>query len=109
MFQMAAEEMAVLWAPNQFFCELFVTYFVHNVSATVSYGQKKLLDIRTVITHLRLDNCHDFHRRWLLSLFGRCSAVVVAGLLAATNPFFLFVCVCFVYTCVHLVDFRWVY
>jgi hypothetical protein len=30
----------------------FVTYFVHNVSATVSYDRKELLDIRTAITHL---------------------------------------------------------
>ena len=29
--------------------------FVHNVSATVSYGKKELLDIRTAITHLGLD------------------------------------------------------
>lgn len=29
-----------------FFFTLFVTYFVHNVSATVSYGKKILLDIR---------------------------------------------------------------
>jgi hypothetical protein len=34
---------------------LFVTYFVHNVAATVSYGRKELLDIRTVITHLEMD------------------------------------------------------
>jgi hypothetical protein len=53
---MAPEEMtAVLQAPNQlcyyvFFPALFVTYFVHNSSATVSYGKKELLDIRTAIT-----------------------------------------------------------
>jgi hypothetical protein len=34
---------------------LFVNYFVHNVSATVSYDQKELLDIRIVIIHLKLD------------------------------------------------------
>ena len=34
---------------------LFVTYFVHNVAATVSYDRKEHLDIRTVITHLTLD------------------------------------------------------
>ena len=33
-------------------CALFVTYFVHNVSATVSYDRKEFLDIRTAITHL---------------------------------------------------------
>ena len=59
--KMAPEEMAaVLWAPNQLcfmwvFFALFVTYFVHNVSATVTYGKKELLDIRTAITHLGLD------------------------------------------------------
>ena len=38
------------------FCfALFVTYFVHNVAATVSYTRKDLLDIRTVFTHLELD------------------------------------------------------
>ena len=58
---MAPEEMAaVLWSPNQLcyyvgFFPLFVNYFVHNVSATVSYGRKELLDIRTAITHLGLD------------------------------------------------------
>jgi hypothetical protein len=34
---------------------LFGTYFVHNVSATISYDRKELLDIRTAITHLELD------------------------------------------------------
>jgi hypothetical protein len=58
---MAVEEMAaVLRAPNQLcyyvgFFTLFVTNFVHNVSATVSYVKKKLLDIRSAITHLGLD------------------------------------------------------
>jgi hypothetical protein len=37
------------------FFALLATYFVHNVSATVSYGKKELLDIRTAITHLGLD------------------------------------------------------
>jgi hypothetical protein len=51
------EEMAaVLRALNQLcycvcFFTLFVTYFVRNVSATVSYDQKELLDTRTAITH----------------------------------------------------------
>ena len=58
---MAPEEMAaILQALNQLcYCAggfaLFVTYFVHNVSATVSYDQKELLNIRTAITHLTLD------------------------------------------------------
>jgi hypothetical protein len=56
---MREEMAAVLQAPNQFaivfFLALFVTYFVHNVSATVSYGKTELLDIRTAITHLGLD------------------------------------------------------
>jgi hypothetical protein len=58
---MAPEEMAaVLQTPNQLCCcvfclVLFATYFVHNVSATVSYGKKELLDMRTAITHLGLD------------------------------------------------------
>ena len=42
---------AIMW----FFCALFVTYFVHDFSANVSYGKKMLLDIRTAITHLGLD------------------------------------------------------
>ena len=51
---------AVLMAPDQpcyfvSFFALFVTYFVHNVAATVSYDRKELLDIRTAITHLKLD------------------------------------------------------
>ena len=60
-FKMAPEEMAtVLRSPNQlcnyvFFPTIFVNYFVQNVSATVSYGRQELLDIRTAITHLRLD------------------------------------------------------
>jgi hypothetical protein len=33
----------------------FVTCFLHNVAATVSYDRKGLLDIRIVITHLKLD------------------------------------------------------
>ena len=37
------------------FLKLFVTYFVHNVAATVSYDRKELLDIRTGITHLKLE------------------------------------------------------
>ena len=57
---MAPENMAdVLRAPNRlcFYVHvfaLFVTYFVHNVTATVSYDQKELLDIRTAVTHHRL-------------------------------------------------------
>jgi hypothetical protein len=51
---------AVLRAPNQlcyfvWFFALFVTYFVHNIAATVSYDWKDLLEIRTAITHPELD------------------------------------------------------
>jgi hypothetical protein len=42
---------AIMWG----FFAIFVNYFVHNVSATISYGRKELLDIRTAITHLGLD------------------------------------------------------
>jgi hypothetical protein len=63
------EEMAAdLRAPNQL-CyyvgcfTLFVTYFVHNVSATFSYGKKELLDIRTAITHLGLDKYFFFNKQ----------------------------------------------
>ena len=50
----------VLRAPNQLchfvsFFALFVTYFVHKVAATVSYDRKELLEIRTAITHLELE------------------------------------------------------
>ena len=37
------------------FFVLFVTYFVHNVSASVSNDRKDLLDLRSAITHLVLD------------------------------------------------------
>ena len=37
-------------------------------------------------------NCHDSYRRWLPFLFRWCSAVVVTGLLAATDPFFPLFC-----------------
>ena len=37
------------------FFTLFVTCFVHNVATTVSYDWKELLDIRTGIVHLKLD------------------------------------------------------
>jgi hypothetical protein len=43
------------------FVVIFVTYFVHNVSATVSYGRKELLDIKTAITHLGLDKDFFFN------------------------------------------------
>jgi hypothetical protein len=51
---------AVLWALNQrcsFVCffALFITYFVDNVAATVFYNRKKILENRTAITHLELD------------------------------------------------------
>jgi hypothetical protein len=58
----APVEMAafLLRAPNQlcycvcFFPALFVTYFIRNVSATISYDRKELLDIRAEMTHLVL-------------------------------------------------------
>ena len=37
------------------FFALFVTCFVHNVATTISYDRKEFLDIRTGITHLKLD------------------------------------------------------
>ena len=51
---------AVLQALNQLcyfvcFFALFVTYFVHNVDATISYDRKELLDIRTAITQMDKD------------------------------------------------------
>jgi hypothetical protein len=49
---------AVLRAPNElcgFFLALFETYFEHNVYAIISCDRKELLDIRTGITHLKLD------------------------------------------------------
>jgi hypothetical protein len=64
---MAPEGMAaVLWFPNQLCCcvcffALFVTYFVHNVSATVSYDWKELVVIRTVTTHPILEEYFFFH------------------------------------------------
>ena len=47
---------AVLRAPNHLcyfvcFVALFVSYFVQNGDATVSYDRKEHLDIRTTITH----------------------------------------------------------
>ena len=50
----------ILLALNQpcyFVCffALVITYFVHNVAATVSYDRKELLDIRTGIPHFKLD------------------------------------------------------
>ena len=46
-----------------FYFALFFTYFVHNVSATVSYSKKELLDIRTVITHLGSDKYFFFNKQ----------------------------------------------
>ena len=48
------------------FCVFFalsVTYFVHNVAATISFDRKELLDIRTLITHLKLDE-ELFFNEW---------------------------------------------
>ena len=43
---------------------LFVTYFVNNVSTTVSHGTKnELLDIRTAITHLGLDKDFSLNKQ----------------------------------------------
>ena len=63
--QMAQKNMAdVLHSPNQLcyfviffeFCvTYFLTYWVHNVAATVSYVRKQLLDIRKAITHHGLE------------------------------------------------------
>ena len=62
------ETAAVLRSRNQLcycacFFTLFVTYFVHNVSATVSYDQKELLDIRTAITHPIRDEYFFFNEQ----------------------------------------------
>jgi hypothetical protein len=40
--------------------------------------------------------CHDFYRSRFLSLFGRCSAVDITGLLAIINLFFMFHLFCLV-------------
>ena len=62
---MAPEDLAdILRSPNHLcycvcFFTLFVTYFVHNVSAIVSYDRKDLLDIRTAITHPILSDTKD--------------------------------------------------
>ena len=42
-------------------CVFFATYFVRNVSATVSYDRKVLLDIRAAITHV-LDKDFFFNK-----------------------------------------------
>ena len=60
---------AILWALNQpcyFVCffALFVTDFIHNVAATVSYDRKELLDIRTAITDLKLDEDMFFNESY---------------------------------------------
>ena len=72
---MAPERMAaVLQSPNQLcycvcFFPLFLTYFVHNVSATVSYDRNKLLEIRTAITHLTLKDHFFFNELGERDLF----------------------------------------
>ena len=43
------------------FFSLFVTHFVNNFAATVSYDQKELLDRRTEISHLELDEDFVFN------------------------------------------------
>ena len=90
--KMAPEEMAaVLRSPNQlcyyvgFFVAIFVNYFVHNVSATVSYGRKGLLDIRAAITHLGLDkdffnnNKQDTHTIFSKHPTGQTSQLLAKG------------------------------
>ena len=57
---------AILQSNNQLgyfvhFFPLFVTYFVHNVAATVSFDRKEHLDIRIAITHLELDEDFFFN------------------------------------------------
>ena len=39
---------------------LFISHFVHNV-AVISYDRKELLDIRTVITYLELEEAFSFN------------------------------------------------
>jgi hypothetical protein len=41
-------------------------------------------------------HCHNFFRSWFLSLFGRCSAVDVTGLLAIIDLFVMFHLFCLV-------------
>ena len=58
--------MPFLRVPNQLcyfvlFFALFVTNFIHNVAATLSYDRKELLDYRTAITHLELDKDFFFN------------------------------------------------
>jgi hypothetical protein len=51
------------YRPIMLFCVFFaliLTFFVHNVSAIVSYDWKDLLDIRTMITNLDLEQ--DFQQ-----------------------------------------------
>ena len=70
---MAPEEMAAVLCPTNCaimweFITLFVTYFVHNVSATVYYGKKELLDIKTAIIHLGLDKDFFFNKQEAMDL-----------------------------------------
>ena len=57
---------AILRAPDQlcYFIIIFLlilAVFVHNVSAIISYDRKELLDIRTSITNLNLDENFYFN------------------------------------------------
>jgi hypothetical protein len=54
-----------------------------------------------VAEQLLLVSCHDFHRSWCLSLFGRRSEVDITGFLASTNLYLFFHLFCLDYT--HLV------
>ena len=56
---MGPEEMAAVFLFSVFFLSLFLTYFVHNVSAPVSYDQKVLMDIRAAITHFKEQDAKD--------------------------------------------------
>jgi hypothetical protein len=57
---------SIFRAPDQFrhfvcIFALILTLLVHNVSAIISYDWKDLLDIRTAITHLDLDEDFNFN------------------------------------------------
>ena len=71
----------------------FFTYYGNRVSMFDCTG---LLYTEYSISRLS-DYCHDFCRSQCLSLFGRCSAVDVASLLAIADPFFIFHLLCLVW------------
>ena len=53
------------------FFALFVNHFVHNVADTISYDRKELLDIRTAITHLKLDKKKVYLTSWMRGIYSR--------------------------------------